>query len=58
MKIFLIPLVLVFLPIISVLFIWYLNLAGLYYIKLSKTCLIDSDCPPGYMCINGKCVRA
>lgn len=22
------------------------------------TCSIDADCPPGYICVNGRCVRA
>jgi hypothetical protein len=26
--------------------------------ETSSTCRIDADCPPGYICINGRCVPA
>jgi Cys-rich repeat protein len=50
-------------------FVWYLNIGGISAairerraLKLlekspsSQSCAIDSDCPSGYVCINGRCV--
>jgi hypothetical protein len=49
-------------------FILYLNIGGLYHMIrqerskkeeiLGLTCSIDSDCPPGYVCLDGMCVPA
>lgn len=48
--------------------IWYVNVGGMYQMvkaarKRSKqapniVCALDADCPPGYACINGRCVPA
>ena len=52
-------------------FIWYVNVGGILRainsrgaVKKSKevpanlTCSIDTDCPMGYVCLNGRCVPA
>ena len=43
-------------------FVWYLNIGGLYHLlkdrKKEAVCSLDSECPPGYICINGNCVLA
>lgn len=46
-------------------FVWYVTGGGIYLVikralqksKQSITCSIDSDCPPSYICIDGKCVQ-
>lgn len=45
-------------------FIWYMNAGGLYQairqarLKKKMVCSINADCPPGHVCVNGKCVLA
>lgn len=51
-------------------FTYYLQVGGLYQAirraKMAKmkkvpselVCSTDADCPPGYVCVNGKCVPA
>jgi hypothetical protein len=44
-------------------FVWYVCIGGICMaIKRSRVanlnlmCSIDTDCPPGYICVNGHCV--
>ena len=50
--------------------VWYLNINGiheavkgyraakLYKGALSKlSCSLDTDCPPGYVCVGGRCIQ-
>ena len=43
-------------------YVWYLNGVGVYRVlrrgakKLS--CSVNADCPPGYICDDGKCIPA
>lgn len=63
-----IGIIVIFLP---VAFIWYINVGGILTAvrswkatKLSEkapsdlTCSVDTDCPPSYVCLNGRCVPA
>ena len=56
----LIPIVLILL--LPVVFVWYLNIGGLYHLlkdrKKESVCSLDTDCPPGHICIDGNCVLA
>ena len=49
--------------------IWYINIGGMVSAvkgrravkqvektPSSLTCSVDADCPPGYVCLNGRCV--
>jgi len=55
--------------IIPVAFIWYINIGGIFEVirrrrvarTLEKalpdiTCSLDTDCPEGYVCVEGYCV--
>ncbi|MFC1846230.1 hypothetical protein ACFLYM_02305 [Chloroflexota bacterium] len=49
--------------IFPVAFIWYSVVGGVYQHLRDKRinkleCSIDFDCPPGYKCLNGKCVAS
>jgi hypothetical protein len=61
------------LVVIPVAFIWYINIGGSYraihyWLGARKTnkrvetspssCSIDADCPPGCVCVNGRCVAS
>jgi hypothetical protein len=52
-------------------FIWYINVGGVLTAIKSRrvakqfektpsnlTCSVDTDCPPGYVCLDGQCVPA
>ena len=47
-------------------FIWYLNVGGIYgaikekraKARERRTCSVDSDCPAGFICIDGRCQPA
>jgi len=48
-------------------FIWYVNVGGSYQayrqwqlksVARKLVCAIDTDCPAGYVCVNGKCLSA
>lgn len=49
---------------VPVAYVWYMTGGGIYltikrYLQKSKRmimCSIDSDCPEGYTCFNGKCI--
>jgi hypothetical protein len=46
-------------------FVWYLNIGGVYAAvreargksRQKISCRIDSDCPTGYVCVNGECIQ-
>jgi hypothetical protein len=60
------------LAVIPAAFIWYINAGGIYTAIKSAlesrkigaesrsaeglACRIDTDCPAGYVCVNGRCV--
>ena len=54
----------VLIVLIPVVFVWYIAGGSIYLAlkrslqksKKSITCSIDSDCPAGYICFEGKCV--
>jgi hypothetical protein len=46
-----------------VVLIWYILGGGIYHTlndkRVSKlVCSIDTDCPPGYLCFDGRCIPA
>jgi hypothetical protein len=60
-----------FIILFPVAFIWYLNIGGMLKAIKSRgvtkksqealsnlTCSVDTDCPAGYVCLNGRCVPA
>ena len=44
-------------------YVWYLNAGGAVSWAVGrsrrsgKACSVDNDCPPGHVCMNGRCVR-
>lgn len=50
----------VFLMLVPAMLVWYLNIAGLYRAIKGRSrkmvCSIDTDCPPGHICVDGVCV--
>ena len=57
--------------VIPIVFVWYLCFCGIYVAlrdwKVARavkrriatlTCSIDTDCPEGYICVNGHCIPA
>ena len=53
--------VLVFL--LPVAFVWFMCIGGIYHdirrrrvASSNLVCSIDADCPPGYTCVNGRCL--
>ncbi len=43
--------------------VWYINIGGILQAIRMKSleklsCKLDSDCPAGFICVNGRCVKA
>jgi hypothetical protein len=48
---------------VPVALIWYIIGGGIFHSLRDKSasklvCSVDTDCPPGYLCFEGKCVPA
>ena len=62
--------IIVLIVLFPVAFIWYINVGSMFKAIKSwgkekqfektpnLTCSIDADCPPGYVCFNGRCIPA
>jgi hypothetical protein len=47
-------------------FVWYINIGGVFKRGRAEelfektlpnlTCSVDTDCPPGYVCLGGRCM--
>jgi len=48
---------------LPVAYVWYLTIGGTYQSILGRrirklSCSVDTDCPPGHICIGGICIPA